>query len=270
MTISEWLRSAGSRLEASGIESFRLEAQLLAAHVLGTDRSFLLAHPDEEFNELAGESVLLRRLAGEPLAYILGWREFYGRRFSVGPSVLIPRHDTEILVEAALEFLGTRPGASVLDIGTGSGCIAVTLALEARCQVTAIDISLEALETAQRNASDLGADVRFVKSDGFAELLDQTYDLIVSNPPYIGSEEQLPREVIDFEPRGALISGQTGLEFYERLAGEAGDHLKGRLILEVGYMQAFAVEDLFVGKGWRHVETRRDMALIDRVVVFER
>lgn len=263
MTVGEWVRQAQLRLEQAGITSPKLEAQLLAAHVLLVDRPWLVAHGDEPFPELAGETLLQRRETKEPLAYILGFREFYGRRFRVTPSVLIPRHETETLIEHA-------PAAPrVLDIGTGSGILAVTYKLEhPEADVTAVDIRPDTLDVARDNAERLGAEVRFVLSDGFTELLGETFDLILSNPPYIGDDEVLDREVRDFEPATALFSGPTGLEFYERLAREARDHLAdgGRMLLEVGHTQAAAVSRILAAHEWNVCGVHADLSGIRRVV----
>lgn len=287
MRLDEWLRNATTRLDLAGIDSPRLEAQVLAAHVLRVDRSWLLAHPDHEFPDLAGEALLQRREAREPLAYLTGHREFRGREFGVDPSVLIPRHETEELVEAALEAplsfsspqtpnsenergIGGRE-RNVLDLGTGSGILAVILKLERPIwNVTAVDVSPEALATASANARFHGANVRFVLSDGFEALLGESFDLIVSNPPYIGDNEELPPEVRQHEPSTALFSGPTGLEFYARLAREAPAHLEdgGLILLEVGHRQADEVRAIFEGQGWRHETTRRDLSGVERVVGF--
>ncbi len=272
MRLDEWLRQATTRLDIAGIESARLEAQVLAAHVLRVERSWLLAHPDHEFPEMAGEGLLQRREANEPLAYITGYRDFYGRTFGVDPSVLIPRHETEELVEAVLAY-HTPPDRPlrILDLGCGSGILAITIKLERpSCEVTGVDISPEALATASANARFLQADVRFVLSDGFSALLGESFDFIVSNPPYIGDDEELPSEVRDHEPAGALFSGPTGLEFYARLANEAPAHLEdgGAIFLEVGHRQAGEVRTLFESAGWKHQETRRDLSGIERVLVF--
>jgi release factor glutamine methyltransferase len=273
MTVSQWLRQAKGRLEEAGIETPLLEAQMLAAHVLLSDRSFVLSHPHEDFPDLAGESILQRRESHEPLAYILGWREFYGRRFSVDPAVLIPRQETETLVETALALLVERGQASrVLDLGTGSGCIAITLKLEyPECQVVCSDVSEAALEVAACNAQRLGAEVETVAGDLFAGLTGQLFDLIVSNPPYVGLHEALPVEVREFEPSSALYGGHSGLEFYERIAAAAGEFLgdNGVLMMEVGHTQARAVALLFEGSGWTVAETVRDLSGNDRVVVVE-
>jgi release factor glutamine methyltransferase len=270
MKLGEWLRDAEARLGIGGIASAHLESQLMACHVLRVDRSWLLAHPEHEFNELAGEQVLQRRLMGEPLAYILGWREFFGRTFGVDRSVLIPRHETETLIEAALG-LAPPDVRSVLDLGTGSGVLAVTLKLERPSwDVTAVDVSAEALTTASANARFLGAQVRFKLSDGFDGLLGESYDMIVSNPPYVGASEGLPVEVALHEPELALYSGPTGMEFYDRLAAQAQDHLEdgGLLLLEVGHTQSESVRELFKTHAWEHLETRRDLGGIERVLAF--
>ena len=270
MELSVWLREAEARLGSGGVGAARMEAQLLAAHVLRVDRAWLLAHPEHDFNELAGEQLMQRRLLGEPLAYILGWREFYGRTFGVDPSVLIPRHDTETLVEAALK-LGTADRLDVLDLGTGSGVLAVTLKLERPSwEVTAVEISASALTTASANAKFLGANVRFLLGDGFSSLLGESFDMIVSNPPYIGTSEDIPLEVGLFEPTEALFAGDDGLSFFERLTVEAAAHLndQGVLVLEVGHTQSGAVRTLFEAKGWSWVETFRDLGGIERVLAF--
>lgn len=270
MTVGDWLNMAREALAQSGVEAPKLEAELLAAHGLGVDRAFVLAHPEVEAPTSLG-SLLDRRRGGEPLAYILGWREFYGRRFDVGPGVLIPRQETETLIEVSSPLLTI--GGSALDLGTGSGCLAVTLALELpKATVTAVDISERALGVARRNADRLGASVRFVHSDLFSGLGGERFDVIVSNPPYVAVGEELPREVVEFEPREALFAGAGGLEFYERLAAEAGSRLNpgGRLAVEVGFTQAAAVAGLFGEAGWRVIEVRRDLSGRERVVVADR
>lgn len=272
MNVSEWVLYAKSRLEAASVDAANLEAQLLAAHVLMVPRIWLMAHPEESFPDLAGESVLSRRLNHEPLAYILGKREFYGRTFHVGPGVLIPRQETEILVETALEIMGTRTSeqARVLDMGTGSGCIAITLKLELpTLMMVASDVSTEALSVAQDNARDMEAEVEFLKSDGFEAINGPLFDVIVTNPPYIGFAEPLAPELTQFEPHQALYSGPTGLEFYERLSNEASGFLEphGLIMMEVGYTQAEAVANIFQSQGWRHLKTVNDLAGVARVVV---
>ncbi len=274
MTTQNWLENAKAALRSAGMEAASMEAQLIASDVLQVNRASLFAHPEREFPAEAGNALLGRRLNFEPLAYILGWREFYGRRFNVRPGVLIPRQDTEVLVEVALEYarLSLSP-LRILDLGTGSGCIAITLKLEMPdCEVWASDISQSALDIALENAASLHADIRLVHSDAFESIQNEQFDLIVSNPPYIGLPEYLPNDVVLHEPYQALFSGETGLEFYQLLA-ETGDHYltgAGRLMVEVGYTQAQEVQSLFELRGWSFVESRLDLAQIPRVVVMER
>jgi release factor glutamine methyltransferase len=266
LRLDDWLRNAYSRLEAAGHASFRIEAQVLAAHTMLVDRSFVLTHPEHEVNELALESLLQRREQHEPLAYILGYREFFGRRFSVNPSVLIPRHETEILVEQTL--LHTSESLGVLDIGTGSGCIAITLKLERPSwNIEAVDISEAALQIAERNAEELGVDVIFTRADIFSASQGKKFDLIVSNPPYIGDEEPLPSEVKDFEPTTALFAEEQGLAIYRQIANEYDAYLNpgGKLILEIGQTQGAALRALFPT-----AEIVRDLDGNDRVAVISK
>ncbi len=274
-TIREWLLSTSDRLRKAGVVSPDLEAQLLAAHSLKVTRSWLFAHPDDDFPLNGGEESLSRRLLHEPLAYILGYREFYGRDFRVSPSVLIPRQDTETLVDHCLSYVRSLGASnlSILDIGTGSGCIAITLKLEVpNLEVTASDISGDALSVAIENAKLLGADIKFLSSDLFEDLSDVAFDVIVSNPPYIGHHEKLDREVEAFEPPSALFASDDGLEIYRRLANQASNYLTsdGQIMLEVGYQQSLKVIQIFQNKGWIHLSTQQDLSGIPRVVAFER
>ncbi len=271
MTVQEWIRYAEARLREGGIDEARTEAVVLAMHILRVDRTWLISHGDRGFPELAGEPLIDRRLLHEPLAYIIGWREFFTRRFGVSPAVLIPRQDTEVLVESVLKRFRADEPLRVLDIGAGSGCIAITLKLENPLwHVTAVDISHEALAIASANARFHAADVKLILSDLFQSVLGEEFNLIVSNPPYIGTMEALSPEVIDHEPAVALFGGATGLEFYERLAHQAGAYLPdgGVLCMEVGYKQSDAVVGLFTQFGWTHLSTENDLADIPRVVTF--
>lgn len=266
MTVSEWWRSTAALFREAGFDSATLEAQVLAAHALGKDRSWVLAHPDAQMVDM-GDALAQRRLRHEPLAYLLGWREFYGRRFAVSSAVLIPRHETETLVEAALDRMTSDHGRA-LDVGTGSGAIAITLALERPWwEVVATDLSEEALEVARGNAEALGASVRFEQADLFPR--EGGFDLIVSNPPYVARGDEVGKDVA-YEPELALYAGETGLEVYERLAREAGRWLagSGSLMLEIGAGQAGAVVELFERQGWRHAKTRSDLQGIERVLAF--
>lgn len=273
MTLGEWLAAAEARLLGCGVESARLEAQVLAAHALGKDRAWVLSHRADPVSVEELDRLLDRRSAREPLAYILGVREFYGRPFAVGPAVLIPRQETEHLVEVGLELLGGRVLPRILDVGTGSGCVAVALQLERPdATVTAVDVSCEALRVAASNAEALGASVEFVLSDAFAELSGRCFDLVVSNPPYVASSDDLPPEVVDHEPHVALYAGDDALGFYRRLARESPPFLAsaGALAVEIGIGQAADVERTFEEQGWTTLLRRNDLAGIVRVLAFER
>lgn len=248
------------------------DVDLLLAHVLGRSTTWLIAHDDEHVTaeELQRFTELLeRRLDGEPLQYLRGFTEFYGRDFVVDDRVLIPRPETELLVE---HVLARAPAAArILDIGTGSGCIATTLKLERReAHVSAVDISVEALALATRNARDLGAEVRFAASN-VADAVSGTFDVIASNPPYIPSShvEALQREVRDHEPYCALTSGEAGTEIIERIFVAMPRLLApgGFLAMEIGYSQGEQVQAL--AKRHRVVvdQIAEDLAGIPRVVI---
>jgi len=273
MTVDEWLPFLTRQLTEAGIVEAQPEARILLGHALGKDRAWIVAHGGAEVPDLLIQPLLERRLRREPLAYILGYREFFGRRFAVSPAVLIPRQETETLIEAALIDLGQRPtGTSVLDLGTGSGCIGITLALEwPSARVVLSDESRIAIDVAMANARALEASVTFVRSDAFADL-NGTFDLIVSNPPYIAEAVPLMPEVGLFEPEMALYGGETGFEFFERIARGATPRLGegGTLMVECGDGQADEVTDLFEGEGWRIVERRKDLLDTERVLSFKR
>lgn len=249
MTIREALEQAAARLETAGVPDARLDAELLLARVLHEDRLRMRLDGqrtlgDAQRNEY--DALIARRQTREPLQYIEGEAAFMGLTFRVAPGVLIPRQDTEILCEEALSRM--KPGARVLDVGTGSGALAVSLARLGRdAQVTAVDVSDAALAIARDTARRLGAQVRFVKSDCFAALAGERFDLIVSNPPYISREEMetlMPE--VQREPELALAGGEDGLDFYRRIAREAPAHLLpgGCLLFEIGWRQRDAVSAL--------------------------
>lgn len=266
MTIGDWLDQAANRLEGAGIESSRLEAAVLLAAALGVDRSWVLAHVGDSFiRQVEADRLLARRIAREPLAYIVGRREFFGREFRVGPGVLIPRQETEILVEAALAI--AESGWVVADIGTGSGCVAISIALERPAlRVIGVDVSSEALAYARTNAESLGADIELVHADGPDWLASHAADLVVSNPPYVGTRDPLPPEVALYEPASALFAGFEGLEFFRRLAAIGCPRI--RLLTEIGDGQAPAVTAVFEKAGWQSEGLWRDLDGRIRVLGF--
>lgn len=262
-----------TRLGLSAREA-RLEAQVLAAYALGVNRAWLIAHGDESLGPAAMgrlDSLLQRRLAGEPVAYLLGWREFYGRDFRVTPDVLIPRPETELLVEAALARLPGDGAATVLDLGTGSGCIAISLALvRPRCRVTALDVSPAALAVARDNGVRLGAAVEFLQSDWFAVLDGRRFDLIVTNPPYVAeADPHLTQGDLPREPYRALAAGPDGLDALRIIASGAAAHLApgGWLLAEHGWDQGEVCRSLFAAVGLEQVLTLTDLAGRDRVCI---
>ncbi len=267
-SVGEWLRAAAERLRHV-TPTPRLEAQVLAAEAMGIGRTALLARPEAPFPVDRGERLLQRRERHEPLAYILGRREFWGREFRVGPGVLVPRQDTETLVEAALA-LSLPEAARVLEVGVGSGCVAATLALERpHWRVAGTDLSARALEIAWGNAERLAATVDLRCGDLLAPFGGERFDLVVSNPPYIAEDEALAPEVRGYEPPEALFAGEAGLAVYRRLAVEAAP-LTSRLLVEVGHTQARAVGAILSEHGWEGVRTHTDLAGIERVVAARR
>ncbi|HWZ32802.1 MAG TPA: peptide chain release factor N(5)-glutamine methyltransferase [Bryobacteraceae bacterium] len=259
-------------LDDAKISAPRLTAEVLLAHAIGCDRSWLFAHSDEELREvwwIHYGRYLHQRIQGVPTQYITGRQEFYGREFRVTPDVLIPRPETEHVIEAALQLVSNhrlKPVPRVLDVGTGSGAIAVTLALETGAQVFATDISSAALGVARENARRLSAKVEFVNCD-LAGALADGYDLVVSNPPYVPETESLPIEVREHEPAVALYGGVDGYEIYRRLIPEAARLLKpgGWLVMELGYRSREAVTTML--GDWRDVEVLTDLAGLPRVVM---
>nr|WP_329957637.1 peptide chain release factor N(5)-glutamine methyltransferase [Bordetella petrii] len=251
----------------------RLESRMLLEHVLHKPHAWMLAHdtdPIEPWQAQQYQALAARRLAGEPMAYLVGHREFMGHDFAVTPDVLIPRPDTELLVETALGWLADNPEAAVLDLGTGSGVIAVSIALGApQVSVTATDVSAASLQVAVRNAARLGARVDFAQGCWYDALPPRArYDLIVSNPPYIASDdEHLGRGDLRFEPRGALTDGANGLRDLSAIITGAVGRLRpgGALWVEHGWDQAVAVRQLLSATGFRQVASRRDLAGIERI-----
>ena len=270
MTIQTALVQGTKLLEEGRIGAPRLTAEVLLACALRRERAYLYAHPEEELREVAWihyGRYLHERLNGKPTQYITGRQEFYGREFRVTRDVLIPRPETEHLVEAALTRI--RAGDVVLDIGTGSGAIAVTLALETGARVLATDISLAALCVARSNAQRLSARVAFVACDLAACIADRTIDVLVSNPPYVPASDQasIQREVRDWEPHVALFAGPTGLAIYERLIVEARRVLRpgGWLLLELGYNSVEPVRAM-LQSGWGELTVAQDLAGLPRLL----
>lgn len=273
-TIGRVVAWAAQDFRQRGISSPRLEAELLLGHVLQSDRVRLLIDSERPLSpdELSEYRALIqRRRKREPIAYILGQREFFGLPIRVDPRVLIPRPDTEVLVETALRRTAHLDlHGKALDVCTGSGCVALAFASRRPTwEVYASDLSDAAVEVARDNTLRLGLPVVVRRSDLF-EAWDQRFDLISANPPYITGEElpTLPPDVRDYEPHLALFGGEDGLDFYRRLATEAPPHLAtdGVLATEVGYGQAPAVARLLQDAGFRHVQLERDYAGIERVV----
>jgi release factor glutamine methyltransferase len=264
-TVATALAAARAKLPAS-------EARLLLGHVLGQSATWVLAHDDEVLEEdalLVFASLVARRAGGEPVAYLAGYREFFGRKFVVSPAVLIPRPETELLVEVALAGMAASESPRILDMGTGSGCIAITLALESpSAKVSAIDSSEAALTVARRNAELLGAYIDFRHSDWFESLGGQRFDVIVANPPYIAAADpHLAEGDLRCEPLAALCSGADGLDALRRIIAAAPAHLTsgGTIWLEHGYDQAGAVRELLSAAGLTGIEQHRDLAGIVRV-----
>jgi release factor glutamine methyltransferase len=279
--IGEALAEASKFLSQRGVTESRLEAEVLLAHVLGVARISLYAHPEQPGTpeqESGYRELLQRRGEGEPLAYLCGEKEFFSLAIEVNRSVLIPRPETELVVEAALEALRrakeTGQTPTFFDVGTGSGAIAVALLVNLpESRAIASDLSSAALGVARRNAERHGvADrLRLIEGDLFGGFEDRV-DVVVSNPPYVGEDERdlLPREVRDWEPHEALFAGRDGLDVIRRLAAESPRHLSvgGSLIFEIGYGHDQAVRRLLEADGrWTDLDIRQDLAGIPRVVV---
>lgn len=270
-TIGEIVRLSTEHLAARGVDTPRLDAELLVGHALGMER--LRLYTESERPLVAVEldrirALLGRRATREPMAYILGHRAFRRLEVEVGPGVLVPRPETEMLVEWALEVADR--GARVLDWGTGSGAIALALADERPdLVITAIDRSTAALQRARDNGDRLGARVVWRRSDGFDGLADERFDLVVANPPYLSDAEltDAPPE-LGYEPAGALSAGPTGLEAIAQIIAAAPDHLTdgGHLLLEIGHTQAEAAQTLLGGAGFDGIGCRADLAGIPRAI----
>ena len=293
------LKRGISQLREANVPSFTLAAELLLLHVANRDRAWLYAHPEEILSaETTAQyfALIERRANGEPTQHLTGKQEFWGLEFEVTPDVLIPRPETEHLIEVALDRLALRElragrsprlagnGITLVDVGTGSGCIAIALAKELPGATSyATDISAAALNVARRNAARLGVSerIQFLESDlleAFSPLATRhspfSFDLIVCNPPYVGRRdaESLPQEVREHEPEIALYGGEEGYEFYAGLVAQSHEFLKpgGLLVLEVGHDSLPAVQPLLESRHWTNLGVTNDLAAIPRVLAAER
>jgi release factor glutamine methyltransferase len=275
VTIRDALRQSQQRFELHGVSSPRLNAEVLLAHILSVDKAYLYTHDERELSDVEEqrlESAIYDRVSGVPVQYIVGRQEFFGRYFAVNPSVLIPRPETELLVE---KVIGFRPaaGSRIVDVGTGSGCIGITLALELpETRITLTDVSFEAVQTARTNAASLGANVGVACMD-LLEAASGPLDFIVSNPPYVSRAEtsRLQREVREHEPHVALFAEDEGLSAYRQLIPSAQRLLRpgGYLLMEIGFGLEERVLSLF-GEGWEQLPTGADIQGIPRVVCSRR
>ncbi|WP_434309894.1 peptide chain release factor N(5)-glutamine methyltransferase [Hominifimenecus sp. rT4P-3] len=276
MTCREWVAWGAAVLQKAGVPDAEWDAFSLWEAASGMDRGRYLLMAQEEpepcFVSVYKE-MLAKREKRIPLQHILGRTEFMGLSFRVSPDVLIPRMDTEILAERVLKDYPNGRGLRLLDMCTGSGCLAVSLSVLGHFQVAASDLSAAALAVAKQNASDHGCDIAFYEGDLFQALPEQKFDLIVSNPPYIpgGEMDDLMPEVRDFDPRMALDGGADGLYFYRRLAEEGKSYLVsgGKIYWEIGWNQAEAVRGILEEQGYRCLEVIPDLAGKDRVVTGE-
>ena len=277
MQLKQALSSAIERLEASDVGSPRMNAEVLLMFVLGVNRAYLYAHPELELtseDEARYDEVLAQRATGMPSQYITGHQEFWGLDFVVSPAVLIPRPETEHLVETALELARGTVRPKLVDVGTGSGCVALALAHELKsAEVYAVDVSADALEIARANAARLRLDgrVRFMQSNVLEALAGtHDFDFVVSNPPYVGFDEadKVQKSVRDFEPRVAVFAGEQGLDVIGPLVEQAHRALKsgGWLAVEIGYSMRDAVVNLLSPTMWEDVSVVPDLQGIPRVV----
>jgi release factor glutamine methyltransferase len=282
ISIAEAVLLGANKLRKAGVPEARREAGSLLALALDRDRSFILSHADHEISPAQLEifrEYVEQRASRKPLQHITGRQEFYGLEFEVTPDVLIPRPETELLIDTTLKLVEQDRSIFICDVGTGSGCIAVTLLNRLpAARAVAVDVSPAALEVAQRNATRHAVSdrIEFVLSDCF-EALDPhrgSFDLIVSNPPYVadGALDGLQREVRDFEPRMALEAGADGLSIIRRLVTDSEAFLKtgGYLLIEIGYDQHEAVDQLVDRRAWKLLDIHQDLQGIPRIVVLQK
>lgn len=277
-SISKVLLNATSVLKENNIPNPRLDAEVILSHLLKVDRSFFIVHKEEKMKEdvvVNYQALIDRRALSEPVAYIIGSQEFMGFEFIVDRNVLIPRPDTEILVEFVIDYLKTIKSKHVelIDIGTGSGAIAISIGKNVmECSLTMVDISRDALEMAKRNAKKLGIknSTTYILSDCFENVEEKRYDIILSNPPYIPSEEilHLQKDVKEYEPKEALDGGDDGLTFYRRIIEQGVSFIvKGGLIaFEIAFNQAEDIVGLLKDNGYKNINILKDLAGLDRVV----
>jgi release factor glutamine methyltransferase len=276
MTLREWLVRGEAQLrEGPHPEKARLDAEEFLLGTLAQNKAWLLTHLDKQISEYEADSyigLIERRLEGEPVQYILGFTEFYGLPFRVNSDVLIPRPETEILVERVLSLADSFPSPRILDVGAGSGAIAVAVAHKLPpAQISAIEISDDALAIARWNArrNSVYERTRFLHSDLLASVSAERFEIIVSNPPYIPTADRgsLAVEVRDYEPALALFAGNDGLDVYRRLIPQAHGALVpgGFIALEIGYGQADAIRDLLASAGFTQIEFTPDLQSIPRV-----
>ena len=276
MTIADCLKLATKKFAAAGVAQPPREAASLLMHAARRDRTFLVAHPEYELTAAEQQtfnSYVERRQSREPFQHIVGVQEFYGLDFIVSPDVLIPRPETELLVETAINLFGKTKNPSFCEIGVGSGCIAVSILHELpSAQVQGLDISEKALDIARINAAnnDVSGRLTLSISDVFAAVVDNRFDAIVCNPPYISATDfpELQPEVRDFDPRIALTDGKDGLSIIRRIVSDAPKYLDsgGYLLLEIGIGQADEVRKMFADDVWETVEILSDLQDIPRTV----
>jgi release factor glutamine methyltransferase len=272
LTIQAALQQGTELLEKAGIGAARLTAEVLLGHAIHCERAYLYAHGVDPLSELQWihfGRYLHERLEGKPTQYITHKQEFYGREFYVDGNVLIPRPETEHLVQAALEYLANRPQARVLDVGTGSGAIAITVSLETGQDVFASDVSSGALAVAARNRRRYNSPVQFVEADLLDPVRPASIDLLISNPPYVpgGDKANMQREVRDWEPHVALFAGDSGFEIYTRLIEAATVAVRpgGKLLMELGYQSLERVREM-LARDWVDIQVSSDLAGWPRVV----
>jgi release factor glutamine methyltransferase len=283
MQLKQAIDAAYKLFIENDVPSPRLNAELLMMFVLGRERAYLFAHPERELSpeeQAQYQDVVRERARGCPTQYITGHQEFWGLDLMVSPAVLIPRPETEHVVETVLELVNgycfDGPGRlRLLDVGTGSGCIALALASELpHAEIHACDISEDALEIARINAARLalGGKVLFRKSDLLSVYAGEKFDFVISNPPYVGEADadKVQKQVREFEPRIAVFSGQEGLDIYRRLAPEAHEHLRegGWFVTEIGFSEEAKVRELLAG--WKDIQVTADLQGIPRVIAAKR